>query len=122
MDYMHGVLIHPQLAGKEDERFRKDKGEWRMTPRSNGEGYEQHHGRTCRRTQDRIGQRLAGALLVGGMTLAAAVRALGAEPGPAVPAATTSPVSAANPVQGAGTAASSAGGLPQSFDVNEYIV
>ncbi|KLU24857.1 membrane protein [Caballeronia mineralivorans PML1(12)] len=68
-----------------------------------------------------MGQRFAGALLVGGMTLTAAVRALGAEPGPA-PAATTSPASAANPVQGAGTAASSAGGLPQSFDVNEYIV
>src|ERR1700710_528111 len=79
-----------------------------MTPRVNGES-------NCRK-----GQRLAGALLLGGMTIAIGAHAQSeAAPGAAASAPAASPAAAAQP---AAAPAAAGGGMPSAFDVNEFIV
>jgi hemolysin activation/secretion protein len=79
-----------------------------MTPRINGES-------KCRK-----GQRLAGALLLGGMTIAIGAHAQSeAAPGAAASAPAASPAAAAQP---AAAPAAAGGGMPSAFDVNEFIV
>jgi hemolysin activation/secretion protein len=90
-----------------------NKGEWRMTPRMNGErtGLKEL---TDSPAMGRVGQYLAGVLLVSGMTLAPGARAQSAAPAAAAPAAPAAPAPAAP--------AAAARSLPSSFDVNEFIV
>jgi hemolysin activation/secretion protein len=103
------VLIVGELDKKMDDL--KRQGEWRMTPRSNGEV----DGQTCDQAPGRTSQRLAGALLLSGITLATGARAVAAEPPPSSPAARTTAAATT-------AAASNTGGSPKNFDVNEFIV
>ncbi len=92
-----------------------NKGEWRMTPRINGEStglLELTDGPVM----NRVGQYLAGALLVSGITLASGARAQSTTSAAATPPAPASSTPAAS------TPATPTHAQPSKFDVNEFIV